>query len=153
MSSKNKIVASLWLPLREGQQGRFLGIFSENGRRISSSFRGERFIGAQQVRGAPNGARFRNETIGVTFEFRGLWYPVKVDDPNGCRFCDWPQHDHGNNAWIDQPGVGSHPWTAPTDQQRLHRMRWRRYLSTRGRGSVMPDKVPFTLARGTALPS
>lgn len=153
MSGKNKIVASLWLPLRTGQQGRFLGLYSENGRRIGHCFRGDRFTGIQQVRGAPHGARFRNETVGVTFEFNGLWQPVPVDDPNGCRYCDRSKRLHTCNAWADQPGVGAHSWTAPTDQQRLYRMQWRRYLSVRGRGSVMPEKVPPTLARGTALPS
>lgn len=155
-----RYICEVYLPLRRGQVGRFLGIFDRDGTALRTHGGylrghrlGERFTGSQQLRGMPDGAWFRNETVGVTFEYNGcLWEPVLVDNPNGCRYCDHPQRGHGNN-WIDQPGVGRHHWTPPTDQQRKHRMQWRRYFDVRGRGSMMPTTVPFTLARGTALPS
>jgi len=133
------------LPLRNGQEGRFLGVFDSDDHWIGSCFIEARFTGPKAVRGIPDGARFRNETIGVTYEFRGLWMPVAVAEPNACRYCDIPRRDHGQH-WVPQPGVGRHGFTEPTDQQRLHRMQWRRWYD----GKVVlssPDKMPFTLAK------
>jgi hypothetical protein len=149
MSSKHRWFAEPYLPLRSGQVGRFLGVYNSiTGRKIREHRVGERFTGHQQVRGVPDGARFRNETIGVTYEFAGMWRPVLVTDPNGCRYCDRSRRLHTCNAWADQPGVGLHEWTEPTDQQRLHRMQWRRYLTAPYHRRVVscPDLVPFTLA-------
>ncbi|MEU6054187.1 hypothetical protein ABZ829_27675 [Streptomyces xanthochromogenes] len=42
--------------------------------------------------------------------------------PNGCRFCGIAQRVHGRQYTPEQ---GWHAWTAPTDQQRLDRMRAR----------------------------
>lgn len=99
-----------------------------------------------------NGTRFRNETVGVTYEYSGMWHPVLVEDPNGCRYCDAPQRDHCRR-WVSW--AGNHGWTEPTDQQRLHRMQWRRHLaaprylrnSLARRVITYPDVVPFTLAQ------
>lgn len=130
------------LPLRDGQEGRFLGVYNARGRYIAGIYHGQRFTGECQVRGVRRGARFRNETLGITFEFSGvMWEPILVDEPNACRHCDTPQRDHCQR-WIDQPGVGSHGWIPPTDTQRLHRMRWRRFLGPQGRGSKMPKVLP-----------
>lgn len=118
-----------FLPLRDGQRGHFL-----------NCFRGKHFINMQQTRGMREGARFRNATIGVTFEYRNLqWMPVDVDAPDGCRYCDTPRHKHAR-LWSGEHGVSFHTWTAPTNRQRLYRMRWRRWYS--GKLSAQPERVP-----------
>lgn len=43
--------------------------------------------------------------------------------PGGCRHCGVPQQDHFQR-WTAE--AGWHTWTAPTDAQRLDRMRARR---------------------------
>lgn len=154
---ERRYVTKPFLPLRAGQVGRFVGVFNDAGRNVGYCYRNRAFTGPCDVRGVPVGARFRNETIGVTYQFNGgMWHPVPVSDPNGCRYCDAsnrvgsPRADHGHShaqRYVNQPGVGTHGFTEPTDQQRLHRMQWRRYHSVRrGRGMRMPDIVPFTLA-------
>lgn len=44
-------------------------------------------------------------------------------DPNACQWCGQPERLHGSR-WVEF--VGRHQWTAPTDGQRLARMRARR---------------------------
>ncbi|GHE33131.1 hypothetical protein GCM10017673_40080 [Streptosporangium violaceochromogenes] len=50
--------------------------------------------------------------------------------PNGCRWCGVEAHDHAQRCTdtTDDTGrrVGWHKWAAPTDAQRLERMRTRR---------------------------
>lgn len=43
--------------------------------------------------------------------------------PNGCRWCGVEARDHVQR-WTD--AIGWHRWVAPTDAQRLERMRTRR---------------------------
>jgi hypothetical protein len=43
-------------------------------------------------------------------------------EPNGCRHCGIPEREHVQR-W--KPAVGWHKWAAPTDSQRLQRMRAR----------------------------
>lgn len=49
--------------------------------------------------------------------------PPPVDPPNGCRWCGVDYQVHCQRAHVD---VGIHGWVAPTDAQRLARMRARR---------------------------
>lgn len=44
-------------------------------------------------------------------------------EPNGCVVCGLPEHGHAQR-W--KPPAGWHTWTAPTDAQRLARMKARR---------------------------
>lgn len=153
MSSRHRWVPEVHLPLRAGQTGTFLGVYNANGRWVGGDRARQQFTGRTRVRGMRNGTRFRNETIGVTYEFNGLWQPVLVEEPDACRYCDAPQRNHCQR-YTPLSGVGTHGWVAPTDQQRLHRMRWRRYLTASRylsnslvrRVIVHPDVVPFTLA-------
>jgi len=50
-------------------------------------------------------------------------YPRTLPTPDSCRHCDEPERIHGNQ-WT--PNVGLHLWEAPTQAQRLERMRQRR---------------------------
>lgn len=43
--------------------------------------------------------------------------------PSGCRWCGTEQRSHGQR-WIKSAGM--HMWTAPTNEQRLARMKARR---------------------------
>jgi hypothetical protein len=47
----------------------------------------------------------------------------QVPPPNGCRYCGFEQRQHPT-MW--KPSVGWHRWIAPTDAQRLSRMKARR---------------------------
>lgn len=47
----------------------------------------------------------------------------KLTPPNGCRHCGLPERGHFQRWTRD---AGWHGWTAPTDAQRLERMRARR---------------------------
>lgn len=51
------------------------------------------------------------------------------DAPNGCRWCGADRQDH-YQRWTAE--AGRHGWTAPTDAQRLERMRARRTPSALG---------------------
>ncbi|MFJ2278735.1 hypothetical protein ACIOEZ_31825 [Streptomyces sp. NPDC087866] len=45
-------------------------------------------------------------------------------DPDGCGWCDVAARAHSEDRWHPLPG--SHPWTPPSDRQRLARMKARR---------------------------
>lgn len=63
----------------------------------------------------------RHQTVGI--------------DPDACQHCGVPQQRH-YQRWTG--GVGRHGWTAPTDAQRLARMRARRdrdYAAATGGGT------------------
>ena len=65
----------------------------------------------------------------VSKDANGRWLPKirhRADNPptpDGCRWCGYDQYGHCQR-WV--PGRGFHGWTAPTDAQRLARMRARR---------------------------
>lgn len=48
-------------------------------------------------------------------------------DPNACRWCGIPEREHVQR-W--KPEASWHKWTAPTNEQRLERMRARRAART-----------------------
>lgn len=136
MSSRSR--PSILLPLMHGHTGRFLGIYSPEGRWMGRNCFGSRvkplrFTGITNLPDVPEGAWFRNETMGITYRFDGdlYWDAVKVDEPDACRYCDTPRRRHGQSLNCAQPGIGWHSWTPPTDRQRLTRMRWRRTLRMR----------------------
>ena len=79
---------------------------------------------------AREGGRFIEPAPKKIFDRHGVPY-----DPDGCRLCGVPQRpsttngfSHGGSRWID--GAGYHLWLAPTDAQRLARMRARRAART-----------------------
>ncbi|PZT71414.1 hypothetical protein [Streptomyces sp. AC1-42T] len=45
-------------------------------------------------------------------------------DPDGCSWCDVAARAHSEDRWHPLPGL--HPWTPPSDRQRLERMKARR---------------------------
>jgi hypothetical protein len=47
----------------------------------------------------------------------------QIPTPDGCRWCG---HDRRGHAQSWKPSAGWHKWTAPTDAQRLARMKARR---------------------------
>ncbi|MDJ0466090.1 hypothetical protein [Streptomyces sp. H27-C3] len=47
-----------------------------------------------------------------------------MPDPDGCGWCDVAAREHREDRW--HPLAGTHPWTPPTDRQRLERMSARR---------------------------
>lgn len=49
--------------------------------------------------------------------------PRETPSPNGCRHCGEEERDHAR-VWL--PDIGWHTWQAPTDAQRLERMRRRK---------------------------
>jgi hypothetical protein len=62
-----------------------------------------------------------------TPDFAG-WREVDLPDtaaaaPDGCRWCGDERFHHGSQY---TPGIGLHSWAAPSDRQRLERMRARR---------------------------
>jgi hypothetical protein len=57
-------------------------------------------------------------------------------EPNGCRHCGVPEGEHGRR-WKADAGV--HAWMAPTDGQRLQRMRARRDARTAAPVLEPPD--------------
>lgn len=63
--------------------------------------------------------------------------PEPAPTPNACRHCGIDYLTHCSR-W--HASVGRHQWTAPTDAQRLERMRARRRLRLRARaGLIQPD--------------
>lgn len=57
------------------------------------------------------------------------WFESRVasviPNPNACRHCDTDERDH---CRIWHPVAGFHNWEAPTDRERLFRMKARRLL-------------------------
>jgi hypothetical protein len=66
----------------------------------------------------------------------------EIPTPDGCRWCGEGRRGHGR-MW--KPPVGWHKWTAPTDAQRLARMKARRAATLTARTSVTLQPDPNTI--------
>jgi len=91
------------------------------------------------LRNASNGVRYRNDTLGIVFQWDsgGWWRPVGDLAPNGCRHCGVSKREHCQ-LWSSQDGIGWHGFIEPTDVQRLERMQWRRILAPQRKNRRLP---------------